>query len=144
MTISSVAMLFYRRIHVELLLFYNIPLTLQCPTVQTVHLLRIGGKRQQLWMQLLNNINVIFSDSLNKECPVPVHHQVDEAEGVPGEADEVGGGQVHKQEPHPALPERILQEVKSCLKPRHCKPKLAGHKKKEISQDDENIPRISL
>ena len=34
---------------------------------------------------------------------MPVHHQVDEAEGVPGEADEVGGGQVHKQEPHPAL-----------------------------------------
>ena len=67
----------------------NFPLTLQCATVQTVHLHRIGGKRQQLWRQLLNsdNINIIFSDSLNKECPVPVHHQVDEAEGVRGEVE---------------------------------------------------------
>ena len=34
-----------------------------------------------------DDINIIFSGNLNKECPVPVHHQVDESEGVRGELE---------------------------------------------------------
>ena len=34
-----------------------------------------------------DNIDIIFSDNLKKECPVLVHHQVDEAEGVRGEVE---------------------------------------------------------